>query len=128
MLSARPDTGFTLIEALIALTVMLAGIAGAAALLLRTVQYERESATRRAVLRQAASLADELRVLALADGGSSGAMQAAIAAWSAEVEASLPAGGNAEVVPDPASGIFRVSIDWPAAGGERQRLTLPVKS
>ena len=63
MLIEHPPRGFTLVEALVALALMLAGLAGAGIVLGRSIQYERESGTRRAVIRLAGSLAEELRAL-----------------------------------------------------------------
>ena len=123
MLNLRTP-GFSLVEALVALMVLLAGIAGAALLLLQTVQYERESANRRAALRFAGSLAEELRALRPADGA---AMAPDIAPWAAQVEAAMPvgtiAGLRAAGTTPPQYGI---SIEWPVAGGERVQLRLAV--
>ena len=63
MLSARPVHGFTLIETLVALAILLLGIAGSAVLLLQTVRQERESGHYRAALRLAGSMADQLRAV-----------------------------------------------------------------
>jgi prepilin-type N-terminal cleavage/methylation domain-containing protein len=63
MLSRRRPRGFTLVEALVALALMLAALAGAGLVLGRSIQHERESGTRRAAIRLAGSLAEELRAL-----------------------------------------------------------------
>ena len=61
MLRRARTPGFTLVETLVALVVLLAGLAGSTLLLIRTLQHERESAHRRTALRATASLAEELR-------------------------------------------------------------------
>jgi len=127
MLNGCKSRGFTLIEALVALVVMLAGLAGGSLLLLQSVQYERESSNRRIALRFAASLAEELRALDRSDGAPLPADTPSILAWTAAVESALPAGARARVESDgtdPAG--YRISIEWPVAGAGPQRLLLPV--
>ncbi len=127
MLTGRSCRGFTLIEALVALTVMLAGLAGASLMLLQSVQYERESSNRRAAIRLAASLADELRALRRDDGTPLAADAPVFVAWIARVEAALPSGSSARVDiagANPAD--YRITIEWPVSGVGLQRLTLPV--
>lgn len=129
MLSAGDMRGFTLIEALVALALMLAGLAGGSVLLLQCVQYERESSHRRAALRLAASLADELRALDRGDGEPLPADAAPVADWAAAARALLPAGSAARLEllgADPAR--YRIVVEWPAAGAGLQRLSLPVTS
>jgi prepilin-type N-terminal cleavage/methylation domain-containing protein len=127
MLMRRVPRGFTLIEALVALALMLGGLAGAGLVLGRSVQHERESGTRRAALRLAGSLAEELRAL---DRDATAAVPAdapAIRDWAAAVAASLPAGSSAEVEVEaglPAR--YRITIEWPVAGLGLQRIVLPV--
>ena len=149
MLKVDRTAGFTLIEALVALAVMLLGIGGSAALLLQTVRQERESGERRAAIRLAASMADQLRALRRPDGhavlaitgvdpagacaddaASCSAEQEAVrllAEWTADVSSSLPQDVSATVgVPDPLIPEYLISIAWPAAGGGTQLLELPV--
>lgn len=122
MLTRGRYSGFTLIETLIALVLLLAGVAGSALLLVHTLQYERESAHRRAALRAGASLAEELR----RRGADLDAEL--LQDWSTATVAALPAGASAEVTAAPDDpGQLRIRIDWPAAGGPRQRLELPVQ-
>lgn len=127
MLRRRPARGFTLIEALVALSLMLMGLAGTGLALGRSLQHERESAHRRAALRLAASLAEELRALDRDAFASLEPDAPAIAAWSAAVAAALPAGTSARVERDGETpeGYF-IFIEWPVAGAGMQRLTLPV--
>lgn len=127
MLTAGGVRGFTLIEVLVALALMLAGLAGGTLLLLQSVQYERESSNRRTAIRYGASLAEELRALNRGDGLLLPPDAPALAAWTAAVEATMPAGSTARVNFErehPAG--YRIEIEWPVAGSGRNRLVLPV--
>jgi Tfp pilus assembly protein PilV len=127
VLSRRRVTGFTLVEALVALMLMLIGLAGAGIALGRSIQHERESGTRRMALRLAASLADELRALDRDAFASLGTDAPEIAAWSAVAVAALPAGASARVERDGSTpGAYLIRIEWPVAGLGLQRLVLPV--
>jgi len=127
MLSPGTTRSFTLVEALIALTLMLAGLAGGSLLLLQSVQHERESANRRAAIRLAASLADELRALDRGDGMPIAANASAIADWIATVESALPSGATARVMAGGANPAgYRIEIEWPVAGHGMNRLVVPV--
>jgi type IV pilus modification protein PilV len=149
MLKNARVRGFTLTEALIAIVIMVAGLASSAALLLQTVRQESESGSRRAALQVAASMADQLRAIRRPDGHAVlaitgiGAMVACAdnppscetertaermrISWLADVAISLPQGAAAGVgVPDPAVPEYLISIDWPAIGGGIERLRLPV--
>ena len=119
--------GTTLVEALVALALMLAGLAGAGIVLLQSVQYERESSHRRAAIRLAGSLAEELRALNRNDGIALAADTPAIVASSATVATILPAGSIARVEADESIPVnYVISIEWPVAGVGIQRLVLPV--
>ncbi|MGH8131149.1 MAG: type IV pilus modification PilV family protein [Steroidobacteraceae bacterium] len=127
MLNAHCARGFTLIEALVGLALMLTGLAGASLVLLQSVQYERESSHRRTAIRFAGSLAEELRALGRDDGVPLAADAPAILAWLAAVESALPAGSLASVeVGDGIPANYRILIEWPVAGVGMQRLVLPV--
>jgi prepilin-type N-terminal cleavage/methylation domain-containing protein len=127
MLSRRRPHGFTLVEALAALALMLVGLAGAGLALARSLQHERESGNRRAALRLAASLADELRALDRDAFESLEPDAPALAAWVADVTAALPAGSAAHVEPDGGTPPgYLIRIEWPVAGAGLQRLVLPV--
>jgi prepilin-type N-terminal cleavage/methylation domain-containing protein len=119
--------GFTLVEVLVALALMLAGLAGAGLVLGRSIQQERDSGHRRTAIRLAGSLAEELRALDR-DAANSVAVDAApILAWRAAVRAALPAGADAHVELEPgAPAGYRITIEWPVAGIGLQRLVLPV--
>jgi type II secretory pathway pseudopilin PulG len=127
MLSRGTASGFSLIEALVALALLLAGIAGGSLLLLQCVQYERESANRRAALRFAGSLAEELRALRRDDGEPLTGETAAIEAWIVDVESGLPDGSRARVEAGGARPAhYTIVIEWPVAGQGSQILRLPV--
>jgi Tfp pilus assembly protein PilV len=119
--------GFTLIEALVALALLLAGIGGAGIVLGQSIQYERESGSRRTALRFAASLADELRALDRDPTVSIAGNEAALRDWETAVESALPAGSDARVdfdgTPPPR---YVIRIEWPVAGVGMQRVQLPV--
>jgi prepilin-type N-terminal cleavage/methylation domain-containing protein len=127
MLMLRTARGFTLVEALVALAIMLAGLAGAGLVLGRSIQHERESGTRRAAIRLAGSLAEELRALDRDPGATVPADAPALEAWAASALASLPAGSDArvEIMPG-APARYRVTIEWAVAGLGVQRIVLPV--
>lgn len=127
MLTERRLHGFTLIEALVALALMLTGLAGAGIVLGRSIQYERESGTRRTAIRLAGSMADEIRALDREPEWTVPADAPALAAWSAAAISSLPAGSTARV--DLAPGVpaqYRITIEWQVAGLGQQRIVLPV--
>lgn len=127
MLKARFLRGFTLIEVLVALTVLLAGIAGGTVLLMQCVQHERESATRRLAIRSASSLAEALRAIRRQSGEAAGSDGPVISAWIAEMQSTLPAGATARVTAAGAdASSYRISIVWPVAGSAPQELLLPV--
>ena len=119
--------GFTLVEALVALSLMLAGLAGAGIVLGRSIQHERESGTRRTALRLAGSLAEELRSLDRKLLDSIPADTPALLAWSETAVASLPAGSAARVEQEAGEPPrYRITIEWPVAGLGLQRIVLPV--
>ena len=123
----RRARGFTLIEALVALALMLAGLAGAGLALGRSLQHERESASRRAALRLAASFAEELRALDRDAYASLEPEAPELASWPAAVSAMLPAGCSARLDMDEDNpGRYLVRIEWPVAGFGMQRIVLPV--
>jgi prepilin-type N-terminal cleavage/methylation domain-containing protein len=127
MLKGSQSGGFTLIEVLVALALMLAGLAGAGIVLLQSVQHERESSHRRAAIRFAGSLAEELRALNRSDGIALASDAPSILAWSATVAAALPAGSVARVEADESIPVnYLISIEWPVTGIGVQRLVLPV--
>lgn len=127
MLIEQRSRGFTLVEALVALALMLAGLASAGIVLGRSIQYERESGTRRTAIRLAGSLADELRALDREPADSIPVDAPALAAWSEMAIATLPAGSTARV--ELAPGVpaqYLITIEWPVAGLGPQRIVLPV--
>jgi Tfp pilus assembly protein PilV len=127
VLTGRVMSGFTLVEALVALSLMLASLAGAGLVLGRSIQHERESGTRRAAIRLAGSLAEELRALDRDAFTSVPADAVALQDWTEAATASLPVGSTARVEVE--AGIparYRITIEWPVAGLGLQRLVLPV--
>jgi Tfp pilus assembly protein PilV len=127
MLSRRETRGFTMIGVLVALSIMLAGLAGAGIVLGQSIQYERESANRRTAIRLAGSLAEELRALDRDSALSVAADAPAVRAWSAFAETSLPAGTAARVDLDESMPRrYMVRIEWPVAGVGMQSLVLAV--
>lgn len=127
MLNAARKRGFTVIEALVGLALMLAGLAGAGLVLLQSVQYERESSNRRAAIRLAGSLAEELRALNRGDGIPIAADSATVLDWIRAAEAALPAGAIARVESRASLPTqYTIAIEWPVAGVGTQRIVLPV--
>lgn len=149
MLTIGAARGFTLPEALLAIVITAAGLAGSALMLLQTVKQERESGSHRAAIRIAASMADQLRAIRRPDGRpvlaitgvdpvtacvdqpASCAPERAAAqmriTWSVEAAYSLPQGAMVEVaIPDPLVPEYLISIDWPATGSGMLHLRLPV--
>ena len=131
--------GFALIESLVAITLLSAGLAGSAALLVQTLRQQHAATYRAIALRQAVSLADALRVLRRADGRplqavtSPGAMPACAPApddcmlersarrqiddWQAATAALLPTGSMAQVTLLPISPIaYLVRLTWRVPG------------
>ena len=116
-----------MIEVLVALALMLAGLAGAGIVLGQCIQYERESGSRRAAIRLAGSLAEELRALDRDMGASIEPDAPAIRAWTTAAIAALPAGSAARVDVEMVVPVrYRITIEWPVAGLGMQRLVLPV--
>lgn len=151
MLRTRQARGFSLPEALIAIAIMVAGLAGSASMLLQTVRQERESANRRAAIRIASSIADQLRAIRRPDArpvmavtgidpdmacrgapancaAEHAALQLRIA-WAAEAAHALPQAATITLtVPDHAICAYLISIAWAATGGGLERLDLPVST
>jgi len=119
--------GFTLVEVLVALVLMLAGLAGAGLVLGRSIQQERDSSHRRTAIRLAGSLADELRALDR-DAETSVAPDAPpLLAWREAVRAALPSGADGRIELDPGvPARYRIVVEWPVTGIGMQRLVLAV--
>jgi type II secretory pathway pseudopilin PulG len=127
MLKPAGNRGFTIIEAMVGLALMLAGLAGAGVVLLQSVQYERETSHRRSAIRLAGSLAEELRALDRDDGTRLTPDSEPILAWTALVAAAMPQGSEARVdIGEATPATYTISIAWPVAGIGTQRITLQV--
>lgn len=135
----RRTPGFALVEALVALVLLSAALAGSALLLVQALRHERIAGERGIALRHAASLADTLRALRRADrqplqavtdpgvpptcpaypGDCLLELRAAsqIDAWRAALVAELPGESVASVdwLPGPPAA-YVLSIAWPSAG------------
>jgi Tfp pilus assembly protein PilV len=107
---------------------MVAGLAGSAALLLQTVRQERESGNRRAALRIATSMADQLRAIRRPDGRP-------VLAITGVEPATACADYAASCAPERAAEQLRITWESEAAfalpqgaavGGGTERLRLPV--
>jgi type IV pilus assembly protein PilV len=147
----RRPRGFTLPEALVALTLLSAGLAATSAMLVQAMRHEREAACRTAAVRLAGSLAEQLRLLrrsdglplqSIADANESPACAADAAdctleleaarvleAWRARVTAHLPEGSASTVaVLDEAAPSYLIRIEWPDPGATgRSALRLAVE-
>jgi type IV pilus assembly protein PilV len=143
--------GFTLPEALVALTLLSSGLAATSLMLVQAMRHEREAACRTAAVRLAGSLAEQLRLLRRSDGlplqsvtdTSESAtcvadtgdcaleLEAArvLAAWRTQVTASLPEGSVSTVaVLDEAAPSYLIRIEWPDPGATgRSALRLAVE-
>lgn len=143
--------GFTLPEALVALTLLSSGLAATSVMLVQAMRHEREAACRTAAVRLAGSLAEQLRLLRRSDGlplqsiadASESATCAAdagdcaleleaarvLAAWRTQVTASLPEGSASSVaVLDEAAPSYLIRIEWPDLGATaRSALRLAVE-
>jgi len=135
--ACRP--GFALIESLVAITLLSAGLAGSAALLVQALRQQHAATCRAIALRQASSLAEALRVLRRADGQPLQAVafpgatpecastpddcmversaHRHIDLWRAANTVSLPAGNTSRVtvLPTPAVA-YLIRLTWPAPG------------
>lgn len=142
--------GFTLIESLVAMTVLSASLAVSAASLVQTLHNQRRATERSTALRLAASFAEELRGLRRADGralrlltregpadscgdgpadcAAEAHAAARLQAWFDAVAATLPEGATATAhAPDPAVPAYDIAVEWPdTASGTAVSLQLRV--
>lgn len=152
MTAGHRHAGMALIEALVALVLLSAGLGVAAGMTLQTLRHTREAAQRLVAVRLAESLAEELRALrrrdgraaraaagedpavACADAPESCAVERAVAEavseWRRRLAACLPSGvtGNVEL-PDAAVAAYVIRIEWPQAGvAGSASVALPVET
>ncbi len=142
MRNRNPESGFTMVEVLVALVVLAIGLLGIAALYLNSLQSGRTAIYRTEAINMAADLADRIRMNRTAQaayatlyadaeapvgacattGGCSDADLAStdLAAWKADIAQRLP-GGQGQVtvtapvgVDEPAT--YVVSIRWSEVG------------
>jgi type II secretory pathway pseudopilin PulG len=134
MNAAMLHAGMALVESLVAITLLGVGLGGSAALLVQAIGNEREATLRAMALRQANSLADELRAvlrdrslpIAVAQGagpdcaGPDGTCAPdewiawRVADWQGAALAGLPEGTTAVVdLLDASRPAYRVTLAWP---------------
>jgi type IV pilus modification protein PilV len=141
--------GYTLVEALVALVLLTAGVLAAAVTVLQALRHERAAAERAAALRAVASLAEDLRACPRPDGrallAATGIEAAAacadhppscpaeacaaraLAAALAAADTALPDGATLSVeAPVAARPSYRIELRWPAGDAEPARLRLAV--
>lgn len=151
MMARSGQRGAMLVESLVAVTLLSAALSGSALLLVQALRHERSAAERTVALRQAATLADDLRALRRRDGRplqSISEPQVAIDcpveasdclleemarerlhAWRLATISALPEGATAVVewlaAPAPA---YVVAITWPSFGvASGSTVQLPVE-
>ena len=100
------QSGFTLLETLVAIVIFSVGLLGVVALQARTVQLSVDGEDRN----RAALLADEV-VATMWARGTTSLSTAETAAWNARVTGSLPAATASVGAPD-ADGVVTVTICW----------------
>lgn len=144
--------GMALVEALVAMLLLSAGLAAAAAMLVQTIRSGREAAQRIAAVRLAETLAEDLRTLRRPDGqalGSVAGLDPAAAcagslpscplereaarrvdAWRREFADVLPAGAGARVeIANPAVPAYVIRIEWHSPADARgSTVVLPVET
>jgi Tfp pilus assembly protein PilV len=140
--------GFSLPEALVALTLLSSSLATTALMLVQALHHEREAACRSAATRLAGTLAEQLRLLQRSDGRPLQAIAGdatscavpvdcavesdatrMLAAWQHEANTSLPEGSSARVeLLTEAPPAYLIRIDWPDSGPSgRSALALAVE-
>lgn len=129
-------SGFTLVESLVAMTLLSASLAVAASTLVQTLQHQRRAAEHSAALRLVTSFAEDLRGLRRPDGRALRALDtgaaagpcpdtpvecvaeeqaaASLMAWLEAVAVTLPEGSVATVrAPDPGIPAYDIRVEWP---------------
>lgn len=142
-------SGYTLVEALVAIVLLSTALLGAAATVLQALRHERAAAEQSAALRVAVSLADELRATPRPDGRAllavagtdpadaceahppscpaETAAAAALAAAATLTAKTLPAGATLTVeVPAADRPSYRIELRWPGGDAGPARLRLAV--
>jgi type IV pilus assembly protein PilV len=122
--AGRFCTGYTLVEVLVALTVMSIGLLGMASLQARTLQASRAAAMHAQAATLAADLADRVRANRdpaenYTDGGLNARAQTDLVEWQAAVASTLPGGvGAVRFRPaDPAAPAqYQIDVSWRNVG------------
>jgi type IV pilus assembly protein PilV len=120
----RAGVGYTLVEVLVALTVMSIGLLGMATLQARALQASRAAALHAQAVTLAADLADRIRANRASadnytDDGLNVRAQADLAEWRAAVTSTLPGGlGRVTFRPaEPASPAqYQIEVSWQQSG------------
>ena len=144
--------GMALVEALVSMVLLCAGLGAASAMMVQTLRSGRDAAQRVAAVRLAESLAEDLRTLRRLDGralGSVAGLEPAVAcadspsacpleheaarragAWRQEVANLLPAGAGTRVeIADPAIPAYVIRIEWHSpADALGSAVVLPVET
>lgn len=121
--------GQSLVEALIACLVLGVALAGFAGSLVEALATEREAATHSLALRHAEAAAEHLRLLRGLDPARRSLRLGELdEGLRSGVQQELPAGARAGLGElEPASGVYRIHIDWPTRGENRQQVLLWVR-
>lgn len=153
MMAARQrQRGMVLIETLVALVLLSAGLGATAAITVQTLRQTREASQRVTAVRLAESLAEELRALRRPDGralrAAAGedpadacagspeccvverAVARVVSDWRERLGESMPRGVSGRVhIADPALPAYVIRIEWPEAGAAGPAsITLPVET
>ena len=136
MKSHMPQSGFTLIEVLVALIILSIGLLGLAGLQATGLRQNHSSLLRSQATFLAYDIADRIRAnrqaavdnsaYNIAEGGvvsSWGVAQTDLTEWKANLAAQLPSGDGSVV---PAGSIFTITVTWDDTRGDGAKKTFTV--